>query len=139
MSKYIIKLGTALAETLERGAAAQPAQFCGYWANHQFWLSELGHLHSLVHGHDDRFRQMKEAHARYLQKTGEPHNLDDLDEPFQTVTATTRRGERLRIFGRARTAFERMADRALDLNLLDLETHDQITERLKFEGPQEAV
>lgn len=129
-----MKLGTTLAETLERGAAAQPAQFCGYWANHQFWLSELEHLHSIIAGYEKRFRQMKEAHDLYIEKTGEPHNLDDVDEPFQTVTATTRRGERLRIFARARTAFERMADRALDMKLMDLEGYDRVTERLKFAG-----
>ena len=131
MSQYIIAQGKTLSEVFERAASAQPAQFCGYWANIDFWLSELEHFVSITNGYEGRVRIMRDAYDRYIAAEGGSHNLDEFGVPYQGVWETTTVGDRRRIVGRARSAFVRVAQRGVELGLIDWDGYADLIQRLK--------
>jgi hypothetical protein len=135
MSQYINRLGTVLSEALERAASAQPGQFCGYWANINFWFSELEHFVVITNGYEERLRLMRKAYDRQIEKADEHYNLDEFGEPFNGVKATTSRGDRKRLVSRAVSAFRRLTDRALEMKLIGQDQHDDFAQRLTFSEP----
>jgi hypothetical protein len=135
MSLYILSIGDPLANVLERAAKAQPAQFAGYGANLDFWVAECEHFFSVVDSFEERFQSMRRASENHLHNHPELGNLDDLGEPYQTVRETTTDGERKRLRRRIHTAMTRVLDRAFDLRLLEIETFDDLNERLTTGAP----
>ncbi len=131
MSQYIIKMGTLLAEVIERTASVQPAQFCGYWANADFWMAELKHFVALSNNYEERCQRMREAYDHYIELHGGPRNLDEARSPYQGVWLTTTVAERKDVLARLRTAFTAMAQRALKLELIELEEFDEFTDCLQ--------
>ncbi len=70
-------MGTLLAEVIERTASVQPAQFCGYWANGDFWVAELKHFVALSKDYEERCQRMREGYDHYIELHGGPKNLDE--------------------------------------------------------------
>ncbi len=131
MSLYLIRLGEALAEVLERTRTTQPEQFAGYWANLEFWLGEFSHLASIRNGYEQRFQTMKEGMQDYVVRNGRRHNIDDAGVPFQGVVKTTSQTDQNQIVTRCKDAMERMIERAVSLGLIDFLQHDALLLRIR--------
>jgi hypothetical protein len=132
MSQYELDLAASLAHVLERAAASQPEMFAGYVANLEFWCRELDHLHDVHDGHGERLETMRLGSARYLEAHhGTVHNVDEFGTPFQGVRETTTSRERVEAVKRCRNAFRKILQRALDLELIDLDGFDGWSARLE--------
>lgn len=131
MSLYLIRVGEALAEVLERTRTTQPEQFAGYWANFDFWLGEFSHLASIRNGYERRFQIMTEGMQGYVDRHGRRHNIDGAGVPFQGVVRTTSQTDRNQVVTRCKDAMERMVERAVNLGLIDFNQHDDLLLRVR--------
>jgi hypothetical protein len=73
---------------------------------------------------------MNTAYCWYIEEHGGPHNLHDAGMPMQAVVSTTKKGERKELVSRARGGMERLARRALELQLINFFRHDDVLERI---------
>ena len=131
VSQYILDLGASLAHVLEHARSAQPEMFAGHVANLAFWLDEYDHLCTVHAGYDARLEQMKQASTRFLASHGRRvHNFDDVGDPYQKVHATTKPRERDDAIRACRNALLAIVERALDLDLMELDAVQGARERI---------
>jgi hypothetical protein len=125
-----MNIGEALANVLERAAAAQPEQFAGYVANLDFWLEEYEHLVRVKEGFEARNEKMRVAFEAYATEHGGPHNRDDTGGWHQGFHPTTAKQDRNGMIVRNRLALARIIRRALKLSIIDFPRHDDLLERI---------
>lgn len=130
MSQYVRNIGSSIVTALASVPSAQPAQVAGYWANSDFWLSELQHLMDVNNGYESRLDRMKAAHDAFMG-SDRPPNRDINGTPRQTVVPTSRSSERKNVVGAARASIQALADRALDLRIIDKPSYFAFLDQLR--------
>ncbi len=94
-------------------------------------MAELEHFVAISNAYEERALRMREAYDNYIELHGGPRNLDETGSPYQGVWLTTTVGERKDVLARLRRAFTAMAERALKLELIELEEFDEFTDCLQ--------
>jgi hypothetical protein len=97
---YSEKIAKVLADQLARFVTLNTHQLAGYVATLDFWISEVGHTLNVINGYEQRFRQLKIAQDRYVDKHGtqtylleDPH-IVGRPEPPRRVPHTSLRDAR---------------------------------------------
>jgi hypothetical protein len=130
--EYLLRIGEALANVLERASAAQPDAFIGYFENIDFWIEEFKHLRVVESGYDTRYESMKRVQDEYVQmQQNGYHNLDVNAVPRQRIMPTTTPSQRKKIISRNRDALERIVSRAQHMGLIDCDVQDKLISKIR--------